>query len=148
MGDTTGAKEPPAVWTLADETGQKPPAGQAKIRFVHAAPGVGPLDVGLGMGASFSALATNVPFHTAAQILGKTYADSAPVSHAPASARKTGVASDLSSFYVDVPADAIRTTFFIGREGSTATPLGLLMCADNAPVPSHLGACSLAAPAP
>jgi hypothetical protein len=142
MGEAAGGSpDPVAIYTLTDPS--IAPASMARVRFVHAAPGLGSVDPGLGAGSTFTPVWTNVPFHTVAVSGGQPYTDTSPLTHQLASVRKSGSSADLTTLYFDAPAGAVESLFFIGKAGSAVTPLRVLVCTDNAPPLGHLSHCAL-----
>jgi hypothetical protein len=118
-------------------------AGMAKLRFIHASPGTPAVDVGTGGGALFQALFTDVAYGaTAATDDG--YVETAPLAGVEVSARVHGSLSDALSIIPTVlPSGAIATAFAIGQLGSSAEPLRVLLCDDNAAPTGGLAQCSL-----
>ena len=136
-----GSATPFALHAYVDDTDV--PGGQAKLRFVHASPGTPPVDVGLGGGALFVPVFSDVAYGaTAAAANG--YVTTAPLDGAEVSARPHGTLADaLSIKPTALPAGAIATTYAIGLPGSTTTPLRVLLCVDNAAPDGLLTPCSI-----
>jgi Domain of unknown function (DUF4397) len=118
-------------------------AGSAKLRFIHASPGTPAVDVGLGGGAVFDALFSNVAYgDEATQTNG--YITTPALSGVEISARAHGAASDALSIRPAVlPAGAIVTAFAIGELSASSTPLRVLLCNDNAAPSGLLSQCSI-----
>jgi hypothetical protein len=118
-------------------------AGMAKLRFVHAAPGVPDVDVGTGGGALFQALFTDIAYGSTATS-NDGYVETPPLSGVEVSARTHGSLSDALSITPTVlPAGAIATAFAIGEVNSSTAPLRVLLCDDNATPTGLLSQCSL-----
>ncbi|MFO0580466.1 MAG: DUF4397 domain-containing protein [Polyangia bacterium] len=121
-------------------------AGKGKLRFVHASPGTPAVDVGLGKGAGFTKLYSNVAFGmtgSGADFDAAGYLEGAPFSGATVSARLAGQSADaLSVSPVSLSAGAIATAFAIGgKSGAATNPLKVLLCGDNAAPAGLLTAC-------
>ena len=127
--DHDGTGEAFAVRAYIDDA--TVPAGQAKLRFVHASPGTPPVDVGLGGGALFTPVFPNIAYGTTLA-RDNGYITTPPIEGAELSARATGTATDVLSITpASLPAGAIATAFAIGQVGNAAAPLGVLLCLDN-----------------
>jgi len=120
-------------------------SGKAKLRFIHASPGTPNVDVGLGSGASFVKVFSNVAFgsiavHTPIDALG--FVETNPFTNA-VSARLAGATTDaLTVPSVNLPASAIVTAFAIGgKTGATTNPLKVLLCTDNAAASGLVATC-------
>jgi hypothetical protein len=124
------------------------PAGQVALRFVHASPGTPAVDVGVGSGANFTALFSNVAFPDIGSGTGidaNGYYAAAPLTNATVSARVHGTTTDaLVIPGVSLPAGATTTAFAIGILGNATTPLSVLGCLDNAPPVGNLADCFVA----
>lgn len=119
-------------------------AGKIKLRFIHASPDTPNVDVGLGSGAAFTPVFTNVPYGAAGAVGGGAYLETAPISGATLSARATGTTTDaLVIPGVSVPADTIVTAFAIGNLGGAPQPLKVLVCLDNAAPTGNLTTCNV-----
>lgn len=124
-------------------------AGQARLRFVHAAPDVPPVNVGL-TGMAFTPIFTNVAFPGISSAAGLVngYVQTAPLAGATIGVRLVsdpGVDA-LTFSNVSLPANAIATAFAVGLLGDGS--IGALICVDNAPATGGLSACTFAAPDP
>jgi len=124
------------------------PAGQTALRFVHASPGTPNVDVGVGSGASFAPIFTNVAYPDTGSGMGidaNGYYATAPLTNATVSARVHGTTTDaLVIPGVDLAAGDTATAFAIGILGDVTTPLEVLACIDNAPPVGNLAACFVA----
>jgi hypothetical protein len=121
-------------------------AAKAKLRFIHASPGTPPVDVGLGSGANFAKVFSDVAFgniavHAPLDAAG--FVETMPVT-SPVAARLAGQASDaLVVPSVTLGANAIATAFAIGgKTGASTNPLGVLICVDNGPASGLLATCT------
>jgi hypothetical protein len=131
---------------FADEASA--PAGQARLRFVHASPGTPAVDVGLGGGAAFAPVFEDVAFG-AAGAPGAGYVSVPPLSGVEVSARATGSSSDVIAVKpVNLPAGAVATAFAIGELESVERPLRVLLCVDSAAPSGALAACTVVGGAP
>jgi len=128
-----------------DEPG--PWYGGVKLRFIHAAASLGPVDAGLGAGADFQPTFTGVQFGTAGVASGQVFVASGPLVHAQASVRRSGTTTDLTTVYLDAAAGTIQSLFLIGIQGNPSSPIRLLTCSDQAPPVGLFSNCSLAPPA-
>jgi hypothetical protein len=128
---------------LVDDTVVAP--GSAKVRFVHAAPGAPPVDVGAGTGAAFTPLFSAVSFGSVDADRGSTgYLETAPLVGATLSARATGTDDDaLVVENVTLPAGTIVTVFAAGVLGGSP-PLTALVCADQVAETALLSDCGFA----
>jgi len=123
-------------------------SNMAKLRFIHASPGTPAVDVGLGSGATFTTVFSNVAFgniavHAPLDAAG--FVETSPLT-SPVAARLAGQHSDaLVIPSVTLGANAIATAFAIGgKTGASTNPLRVLICADNAPASSLLATCTQA----
>ena len=127
---------------IADDTAAV--ADKTKLRFFHASPGTPAVDVGLGTGASFQHVFTNVAFGATGQ---EGFLTTDPFK-AAITARLTGASEDaLSVPDVDAAAGKIYSAYAIGgKTGAPANPLRVLLCEDSAdPAPgSLLTSCAVA----
>jgi hypothetical protein len=124
------------------------PAGQAKLRFIHASPGTPPVDVGLGGGALFKPVFPNIPYGRALTD-GNGYVTTPPFTGAEISARLAGTLGDVLSITpAALPAGAIATAFAIGQVDNAKAPLGVLLCLDNSPAHGIETECSIVGAAP
>jgi hypothetical protein len=138
-GDAGG--QPFGVRAYVDDTTLT--AGKTKLRFVHASSGTPAVDVGLGGGALFTPLFTNVAFGNTATV-ANGYVESDPLTNVEISARPTGAASDVLAIKgASLAAGTIATAFAIGKVGNIVTPLKVLLCADNGPPVGMLAACNI-----
>jgi hypothetical protein len=120
--------------------------GKAKLRFIHASPGTPAVDVGLGTGASFAKVFSNVSFGNVAvhaPLDAAGFVETMPVT-SPVAARLAGQATDaLVVPSVTLGANAIATAFAIGgKTGASTNPLGVLICVDNGPASGLLATCT------
>jgi len=118
-------------------------AGKAKLRFVHASSGTPAVDVGLGGGALFTPIFTNVAFgNTAATANG--YVETDPLTNVEISTRANGTTTDVLSINgANLAIGTIATAFAIGKLNNIASPLKVLLCADNGPPTGMLTPCNL-----
>jgi hypothetical protein len=119
--------------------------GKASIRFVHASPGTPAVDVGVGSGANFTAIFSNVAFAgiaTGTGIDANGYFETAPLSNVTVSARAHGGTTDaLIVPGVSLDAGQVATAFAIGQLSSATKPLKALVCVDNAAPTGLLSTC-------
>ena len=123
--------------TFVDNSGAPIPASNILLRFVHASPGTGPVDVGLGSAGTFTTVFPNVAFGRVAVGAGidpNGYVSTAPLAGQTISARAAGGTTDLLVVpNVTIPAGSLATAFAIGNKTGDATkPLKVLLCTDNA----------------
>jgi Domain of unknown function (DUF4397) len=136
-----GTNTPLALRAYIDDTSVA--TGQAKLRFIHASPGTPPVDVGVGGGALFSAVFTDIAYGDIATT-DNGYVQTPPLVNVELSARAHGATTDaLSINPALLPSGAIATAFAIGELGSTTSTLRVLLCVDNAAPSGGLGECSL-----
>jgi hypothetical protein len=123
---------------FADETTTTD--GKAKLRFIHASPGTPAVDVGVGSGAGFSAVFTNISFGNVGG-----FVEVNPFT-APISARATGSHVDaLTIPSVTLSPNQIATAIAIGgKSGSHENPLRVLLCSDAAIGAGLLATCAVA----
>lgn len=108
-------------------------ADKISVRFIHLSPDTPNVDVGLGSGAGFSPLYSNVPYGSVGQVTGGDYLQTDPLSNVTLSARATGSFTDaLVIPGVAVPAGAVVTAFAIGNLDGNPAALRALVCVDNA----------------
>ncbi len=131
------------------------PTGKSTLRFVHDSPGTPAVDVGLGTGTGFVPLFVNVsyPNITAAggAIDANGYLTADPINASVANpvlitARVNPAGPEALNIPLTFPAPAgtVATAFATGLLASTATPLQVLLCLDNAPPTGNLATCILA----
>jgi hypothetical protein len=126
------------------------PAGNISLRFIHASPGTGMVDVGLGSAGTFTKVFGNVTFGNVAAagagVDANGYFSTAPLANATISARATGSTTDAIVVNgVNIAANAIATAFATGNKTGDATkPLKVLLCTDSAAPVGLLTACTVA----
>ena len=139
--DHDGTGQPFAVRAYLDDDAV--PAGQAKLRFVHASPGTPPVDVGTGGGALFAPVFPDIAY---GETLGRDngYLTTPPLDGIELSARVAGTATDVLSITpASLPAGTIATAFAIGQVGGAAAPLGVLLCLDSNPAHGYKTECKV-----
>jgi hypothetical protein len=118
-------------------------SGKAKLRFVHASSGTPSVDVGLGGGALFTPVFSDIAYGNVAA-MANGYVETNPLMNAEISARAHGTTSDVLSIKgANLAAGTIATAFAIGKIGNTTSPLQVLLCDDNAAPVDNLAACSI-----
>jgi hypothetical protein len=118
-------------------------SGKAALRFVHASPGTPAVDVGVGGGALFASVFSDISYGNTGPT-ANGYVTTAPIDGAEVSARPHGTLVDaLSIKPTTLPAGAIASAFAIGIAGDSATPLRVLLCVDNAAPNGLLTQCSI-----
>ncbi|MEZ4394117.1 MAG: DUF4397 domain-containing protein [Polyangiales bacterium] len=131
-----------------------PAAMTSKVRFIHAAPGVPAVDVGLlDSMDGFTGIFNNVSFPSAAMVgMGTYLTTSQPLPGVTLAARPANANIPNRAGYplvidgVQSMAGQIITAFAIGQLGNDQTPLSALVCADNAPAMGLLTPCSVLPP--
>ncbi len=107
--------------------------GKVRMRFIHTSPDVPPVDVGIGSGAAFTPVWTNVAYPNIGLVMGQPYVSVDPPTNAQISARATGTTTDaLVIDNVTIPPDQVVTTFAIGNLDGAPAPLKVLACLDVA----------------
>ncbi len=165
LGETTPASgdHPFSIALLGDDTAS--PTGDAAIRFLHASPSLGALDVGSGSLATTDASAADfVPWFTNVTygLTGLTsavdggsvdsdgYLAMAPFSSMTISAHASGGSTDtITATGLSFAAGSASTLFLIGGKSGVATnPIELLLCTDDAELPSGdlLAPCTVVSP--
>lgn len=118
--------------------------GKIKLRFIHASPGTPNVNVGLGGGAAFTPVFTDVAYAAA-----NPYLETTPIQHGELSARLTGTATDAISVKpARFEAGTIATAFAIGDAINPHAPLDVLLCIDNAATTGLLSECKSVGGAP
>jgi hypothetical protein len=121
--------------------------GKGAVRFIHASPGTPPVDVGVGTGASFAAVFSNVAFPdigAGAGIDANGYFATNPLTNVTLSARVHGTTADaLVVPGVSLAAGTTATVFAIGIAGDATTPLRALVCGDNVAPTGNLSTCAV-----
>jgi hypothetical protein len=136
-----GATTPLDLRAYVDDTDV--PAGQTKLRFVHASPNAPAVDIGIGGGALFTSVFSDISYGQAASV-ANGYVTTAPIDGAEISARAHGSLDDaLSIKPAALPAGALATAFAIGLVGDATTPLRVLLCIDNAAPTGLLSSCAV-----
>ena len=121
-------------------------AGSGKLRFIHAAPGVPNVDVGVGTAESFVAIFDNVPFGgvgvgTGVDVAG--YIETPPVSNQTLVARIHAIPTDVLAIPgFTLAAGQISSAFAVGVPASVTAPLKLLVCNDLDTSKAPLSNCS------
>ena len=140
FGSTTPFMLKPYIDDAAVDT------GKAKLRFVHASPGTPAVDVGLGGGALFTSVFSDVSYGGTA---ANAYVTVDGFTGAEISARPHGTLTDAIAIKpASLPAGAIATAFAIGRLGNATTPLRVLLCVDNDAPNGLLSSCNVVGGAP
>lgn len=112
-------------------------ADKVSVRFIHLSPDTPNVDVGVGSGASFSPLFSNVAYGAVGQVGGGSYLQTDPLFNVTLSARATGTKGDaLVVPGVAVSGGAVVTAFAIGNLDGNPAALKVLVCVDNAATPS------------
>jgi Domain of unknown function (DUF4397) len=107
--------------------------GKVKIRFVHTSPDAPNVDVGLGKGAAFTKVWSNVPYPMVGMVGGKSYAETDAIAGGAVSVRVANMSADVLTVEpVDVPAKSIVTAWAIGKLSGNPAPLKALVCVDTA----------------
>jgi Domain of unknown function (DUF4397) len=126
-----------------------PPSGQVAVRFVHASPDTPAVDVGLGSGAGFTPVWTDVAFGafdsgTGFDANGFLTAD-ALAAGTVLSARATGTTEDalVIELVTGLPSPAIASVFATGylNPPPGAPALGGIACLDTSPATANLSTC-------
>ena len=132
----------PVVSLLEDDPSTQ--AGQARLRFVHAADGQGGLEFGSGSSGTYSKLFTANDYGKAGDAGGGAYATVPPVANGTYSLRAAGSGGDLVSLMnkVTLTAGASYTATVMGAAGSGTSPLSISLCNDTAAAMSGLAVCS------
>jgi hypothetical protein len=149
IGDLTVAGSDPTfhLAVFADDTTVA--SGDEALRFIHAAPSIPPVDVGLGSGQSFTPVFSDVAFGHAATAGGAIdesgFYVGAPLASQTLSARANGTKTNAIVLTgVDVPAGSIVSAFAIGaKTGATTNPLSVLLCDDTAAASGLLTTCTV-----
>lgn len=126
----------------------------SRIRFIHAAPGVPAVDVGiLEASNAFTAVFNNVAFPTAATVgMGNYLQTTQPLPGVTLAARATGSNPATRADYplvidgVQSTAGQVITAFAIGQLGNDQWPLSALVCGDNATAMGLLTPCTVLPP--
>jgi len=132
-----------------------PPAGKVKLRFVHDSPGTPAVDVGVGQGSAFAPIFPNVSYPNfaaaSATIDANGFATLDPITASVTNpvdivARVTGTTADALVIPVttNVAAGTAASAFAVGLLTSTATPLEVVLCLDNAPASGAYATCIVA----
>jgi uncharacterized protein DUF4397 len=138
---TIGASTAFVVKAYIDDSTVDP--SMAKLRFIHASPGTPAVDLGIGGGALFTSVFSDIAFGNASSVTNG-YVTVAPITGAEVSVRPHGTFADaLAIKPASLPAGAIATAFAIGELASTTTPLRALLCIDNAAPMGLLSSCSV-----
>jgi len=154
-GDLTPAGDdaPLGVSLLPDD--DELAGGAASLRAINAVPSLPALDFGLGSGAAWMPMLTDVAFGKASSMSGpgedpvdangyvpiQTFAGQAMSACVPSSDAGVDVATAAA---VDVELGAIATVMAIGgKTGDSAQPPELLICIDNEPSGGLLSDCSV-----
>jgi hypothetical protein len=158
VGDLTPAGDdaPLGVSLLPDD--DELAGGAASLRAINAVPSLPALDFGLGSGAAWMPMLTDVAFDKASSMTGPgqdvvdangyvpipTFAGQAMSACVPSSDAGVDVATAGA---VDVELGAIATVMAIGgKTGDSARPPELLICIDNEPSGGLLSDCSVGQP--
>ncbi len=121
--------------------------GKGAVRFVHASPGTPAVDVGVGSGATFTAVFTNVAYPDIGAGTGidaNGYFATNPLTNVTLSARVHGTTTDaLVIPGVNLAAGTTATVFAIGIPGNATTPLRALVCGDSVAPTGNLSTCAI-----
>jgi len=120
--------------------------GKIKVRFVHTSADAPNVDVGLGKGANFTKIWSNVAYPLEGLVGGKSYVETDPISGGAISVRVANMSADVLTVEpVNIPAKSIVTAWAIGKlSGMPASaPLKALVCVDTA-TQGVLTSCSVA----
>jgi hypothetical protein len=134
---------------FVDDHAAPTPAGNILLRFIHASPGTGPVDVGLGSAGTFTRIFANVPFGmvpTGTGIDANGYLSSAPLASQTISVRAANGTTDVLVVpNLTIATGALATAFAVGNKTGDATkPLRVLLCTDSAPPVGVLTSCVVA----
>lgn len=150
VGDLSVAGADPAASIAVFEDDSEGKIGYAKLRFIHAAPGLGALDLGLRAGdGDFEALFSGVRFGQVGTVSpfglldANGYLKTDALSDQSVEAHETSGETGRELLgNVTVAAGTLGTFFAVGgKTGDTGSPPHLLWCEDLAGVGGYLGAC-------
>jgi hypothetical protein len=165
LGETTPASSdhPYSIALLGDD--DVAPTGDVAVRFLHASPSLGALDVGSGsLVTTDASVADFVPWFTnvtygltglasavdGGMVDSDGYLAMAPFSSMTISAHASGGSVDtVTATGLSFGAGSASTLFLIGgKSGVAMNPIELLLCADDAELPSGdlLAPCSVVSP--
>jgi hypothetical protein len=160
LGETTPASGDHAYSVLLLGDDAVAPSGDAAIRFLHASPSLGALDVGSGSLATsdFAPWFTHVTYGltgiTSASDGGTVDSDGylgvAPFSSTTVSAHPSSGSTDtITAAGLSFSTGSVATVFLIGgKSGETTNPAELVLCSDDAEPPSGtlLAPCGVVSP--
>lgn len=122
--------QPFSVKLYADRTSIA--AGKVSLTFIHASPDAPKVDVGLGTGADFKPIFTDVAFGEKGQAEGKSYFEADPMEANILTIRPSGTTTDVLMIQgFALPAGTIATTYAIGDVSGAPKPLAGLVCFDS-----------------
>jgi hypothetical protein len=138
------------------------PAGAVALRFIHAAPAIASIDVGIGAGSSFAPLFVGIAFGQAGTskeapavdgaapaVDPQGYLSAPPLEGAVLGARPHGAAGDAGAPMASAPGVSAApgsVVSVIVTGGTAGTPLGLVECVDNAGTVGPLANCAVVSP--
>jgi hypothetical protein len=142
MGNPLTTFKLPVVSLLEDDSTVT--AGQARLRFVHAADGQGGLEFGSGSSGTYSKLFSANDYGKAGDAGGGAYATVPPVANGTYSLRASGAGGDLVTLMnkVSLTAGSVYTATVMGAAGSGTSPLSIALCNDTAMPMNGLAPCS------
>ncbi len=132
----------PVVSLLEDDVTMT--AGQARLRFVHAADGQGGLELGSGSSGTYSKLFTANDYGKAGSTGSGAYTTVPPIANGTYSLRSAGAGGDLLALMnkVTLVAGSVYTATVMGEAGGGTSPLAISLCNDTAAAMSGLAPCS------
>jgi hypothetical protein len=118
--------------------------GQARLRFINAAPDLPSADLGFGSGAQYMAQLTSATYGSYGLTGGVQYLTTAPLSNGTVAVRQSGMNTDALVIMnkVNLAAATATTSVVSGIPNDQITPLSLLVCNDSAPAQGGLSSCT------
>jgi hypothetical protein len=118
--------------------------GQARLRFINAAPDLASADLGFGSGAQYSAQIVGAQYGGFGLASGAEYLTTAPLANGTVAVRQAGMNVDALALAnkVTLAAGTTATSVVEGIPGDKYTPLALVLCNDSAAAQGGFSSCT------
>jgi hypothetical protein len=153
LGERAAGSPSPLAWRELLDDAVPATGSQMKVRFLHASPGLGPVDLGASGGVLYQAHLQGLSFGTLPTagnvVAGAPAVDARGYLVSPRWAHPWTFREGSAELAMYLP-DTWRlvSAFLVGKLGSATAPLGVLSCRDEFPTLRHRSDCILRTGAP